>query len=139
MPHLTRRQWLRTAATGAAALALSPRAARAAAPGGAPRALPPGAARAADAPGFPVPPLPYAFGALEPHIDARTMEIHHDKHHAAYVKNLNAALAKYPDLLKRPVDDLMRDLAKLPVDDATRTAVRNNGGGHSNHSHFWTW
>jgi Fe-Mn family superoxide dismutase len=122
MPHLTRREWLRTAAAGTAALALAPR-----------------MGRAADVQGFTLPPLHYPFDALEPHIDARTMEIHHDKHHGAYVKNLNAALAKYPDLLRRPVDDLMRDLAKLPVDDATRSIVRNNGGGHSNHTHFWTW
>src|SRR5207245_197547 len=67
------------------------------------------------------------------------MEIHHDKHHKTYVDNLNAALSKYPDLLQRPIDDLMRNLAKLPVDDPTRTAVRNNGGGHSNHSAFWQW
>src|SRR6478736_871408 len=76
---------------------------------------------------FELPPLTYGFDALEPNIDARTMEIHHDKHHAAYVTNLNAALSKYPDLLKRPIDD------------ATRSAVRNNGGGHANHSAFWQW
>jgi superoxide dismutase, Fe-Mn family len=122
MHPLTRRQWLRTAASGAAALALAPL-----------------AAPAADAPGFTLPKLPYAFDALEPHIDAKTMEIHHDKHHAAYVTNLNAALSKYPDLLKRPIDDLMRDLEKLRLDDATRTAVRNNGGGHANHTAFWQW
>jgi Fe-Mn family superoxide dismutase len=86
-----------------------------------------------------LPKLPYGFDALEPNIDAKTMEIHHDKHHAAYVKNLNAALAKHPDLLSRPVDDLLRGLDKLPIDEATRTAVRNNGGGHANHSAFWQW
>jgi len=122
MHALTRRQWLRTAASGAAALALAP-----------------AAARAADAPGFTLPPLPYGYAALEPSIDARTMEIHHDKHHKAYVDNLNKALAKYPDLLKTPIDDLMRQLDKLPVNAATRTAVRNNGGGHANHSAFWVW
>jgi Fe-Mn family superoxide dismutase len=126
MHQFTRRQWLRTAAAGTAAATL-----------GALSQAP--IARAADAAGFTLPKLHYAFDALEPSVDAKTMEIHHDKHHAAYVTNLNTALAKYPDLLKVPVDDLMRNLAKLPVDDATRTAVRNNGGGHSNHSHFWLW
>jgi Fe-Mn family superoxide dismutase len=128
MHQITRRQWLRTAASGSAALTL----------GALSRSYLP-TARAADAVGFTLPKLTYAFDALEPNIDAKTMEIHHDKHHGAYVTNLNAALAKYPALLTRPVDELMRDLAKLPVDDATRTAVRNNGGGHSNHSHFWQW
>src|SRR3954469_20825526 len=88
---------------------------------------------------YEVPPLPYGFDALEPHVDAKTMEIYHDKHHQAYVTNLNAALSKYPDLLRRPIDDLMRDLKTLPVDEATRTAVRNNGGGHANHTAFWQW
>ncbi len=82
-----------------------------------------------------VPPLPYPFDALEPHIDARTMEIHHDKHHAAYVTNLNKALEKHPDLQSKPVEDLLRGLDKVPED--IRTAVRNHGGGHANHSLFW--
>ena len=82
-----------------------------------------------------VPDLPYDFGALEPHIDAKTMEIHHDKHHAAYVTNLNKALEKHPDLGKKSIEDLLRDLNKVPED--IRTAVRNNGGGHYNHSLFW--
>ncbi|MHB1224017.1 MAG: superoxide dismutase [Gemmatimonadaceae bacterium] len=82
-----------------------------------------------------LPPLPYAFDALEPHIDARTMEIHHDKHHAAYVNNLNAALEKAPELQQRSLDDLLKDLNAVP--EAVRTAVRNNGGGHWNHSLFW--
>jgi Fe-Mn family superoxide dismutase len=82
-----------------------------------------------------LPPLPYDFGALEPHIDAQTMQIHHGKHHAAYVTNLNAALEKYPDLQSKSVEDLVRDLSKVPED--VRTAVRNNGGGHLNHSMFW--
>jgi Fe-Mn family superoxide dismutase len=82
-----------------------------------------------------LPPLPYAFDALEPHIDARTMEIHHDKHHAAYVNNLNAALEKAPELQQRSLDDLLKDLNSVP--EAIRTAVRNNGGGHWNHSMFW--
>jgi Fe-Mn family superoxide dismutase len=83
-----------------------------------------------------VPALPYSFDALEPHIDARTMEIHHDKHHAAYVNNLNKALEGHADLQKMSVEDLMRDIKKVPED--IRTAVRNNGGGHANHSLFWT-
>jgi Fe-Mn family superoxide dismutase len=82
-----------------------------------------------------VPPLPYPFDALEPHIDARTMEIHHDKHHAAYVGNLNKALEKHPDLQSKSVEDLLRDLDSVPED--IRTAVRNNGGGHANHTLFW--
>ena len=84
---------------------------------------------------FTLPPLPYATDALEPFIDARTMEIHHDKHHAAYVANLNKAVADYPDLAKRPVEDLLKDLTAVP--EKTRTAVRNQGGGHYNHSLFW--
>jgi Fe-Mn family superoxide dismutase len=84
-----------------------------------------------------LPPLPYANDALEPHIDARTMEIHHDKHHGAYVKNLNAALEKAPDLADKPLDALLADLNAVP--EAVRTAVRNNGGGHWNHSQFWNW
>src|ERR1700704_992072 len=79
-----------------------------------------------------LPPLPYDFAALEPHIDAQTMQIHHDKHHEAYVNNLNAALEKHPDLQSKSVEDLLRDLNKVP--DDIRTAVRNNGGGHMNHS-----
>lgn len=82
-----------------------------------------------------LPPLPYAFDALEPHIDAKTMEIHHGKHHNAYVTNLNAALEKYPELQAKKVEDLLRDISKVPED--IRTAVRNNGGGHMNHTMFW--
>lgn len=82
-----------------------------------------------------LPKLLYAVDALEPHIDARTMEIHHGKHHAAYVNNLNAALDKHPELKGKSLDELVRDLAKVPED--IRTAVRNNGGGHWNHSLFW--
>ena len=85
---------------------------------------------------YSTPELPYAFDALEPHIDAQTMEIHHDKHHAGYVSKLNAALKGHDDLASHSVDDLMRNLASVP--EAARTAVRNNGGGHSNHSLFWT-
>ncbi len=82
-----------------------------------------------------LPPLPYAFDALEPFIDTMTMQIHHGKHHATYVANLNAALEQYPDLQKLSVDDLVRNLATVP--EAIRTAVRNNGGGHANHAMFW--
>jgi Fe-Mn family superoxide dismutase len=82
-----------------------------------------------------LPPLPYAFDALEPHIDAKTMEIHHGKHHAAYVNNLNTALEKYPELQAKSIEDLLRDISKVPED--VRTAVRNNGGGHMNHTMFW--
>ena len=84
---------------------------------------------------FEVPALPYSFDALEPHIDARTMEIHHDKHHAAYVNNLNKALDGHPDLQQKSIEDLLRGIDKVP--EAIRTAVRNNGGGHANHSLFW--
>jgi Fe-Mn family superoxide dismutase len=84
---------------------------------------------------FTLPPLPYAFDALEPHIDAKTMEIHHDKHHAAYVTNLNKALADSPELGKKSVEDLLRDVNSMP--EKLRTAVRNQGGGHYNHSLFW--
>jgi Fe-Mn family superoxide dismutase len=80
-------------------------------------------------------PLPYAHDALEPHIDAQTMQIHHGKHHAAYVNNLNAALEKFPDLQGKSAEDLIKDLSAVP--EAIRTAVRNNGGGHVNHTMFW--
>jgi Fe-Mn family superoxide dismutase len=82
-----------------------------------------------------VPPLPYDYNALEPHIDEQTMRIHHDKHHAAYVNNLNTALEKHPDLQQKSVDDLMKGINSVPED--IRTAVRNNGGGHVNHTMFW--
>src|SRR5262244_907647 len=84
---------------------------------------------------FTVPPLPYPFDALEPHIDAKTMEIHHDKHHQAYVTNLNKALANQPEFDKKPLEELLRTLPLLP--ETIRTAVQNNGGGHYNHSLFW--
>jgi Fe-Mn family superoxide dismutase len=85
---------------------------------------------------FTLPDLPYKFDALEPHIDARTMEIHHDKHHAAYVKNLNEALAGHDDFLNLSIEDLVRRLHDVP--ENIRGKVRNNGGGHANHSLFWT-
>ena len=84
---------------------------------------------------FTLPALPYANDALEPHIDAKTMEIHHDKHHQAYVNNLNAAIEKAPELQGKSLDDLMRGINSVP--ESVRTAVRNNGGGHWNHSLFW--
>ncbi|GAC1475958.1 MAG: superoxide dismutase [Isosphaeraceae bacterium] len=84
---------------------------------------------------YTVPPLPYDFGALEPHIDARTMEIHHDKHHVAYVNNLNAALKDHPEHQGKTIEDLLKNLDALP--EAIRPTVRNNGGGHANHSLFW--
>jgi len=85
---------------------------------------------------YELPKLPYAFDALEPHIDARTMEIHHDKHHAGYVTKLNGALEGHSDLMVKSVEDLLREWDDVPED--IRTPVRNNGGGHANHSLFWT-
>ena len=82
-----------------------------------------------------LPPLPYDYAALEPYIDAQTMQIHHGKHHQAYVNNLNAAIEKAPELASKSLDDLMRSAGKLP--ESVRAAVRNNGGGHWNHSMFW--
>ena len=83
-----------------------------------------------------LPPLPYDYAALEPYIDAQTMQIHHGKHHQAYVNNLNAALDKHPELSSWSLEDLLRKINQVPED--IRTAVRNNGGGHHNHSLFWT-
>src|SRR5207342_2173442 len=85
---------------------------------------------------YELPSLPYAHDALEPSIDAQTMQIHHGKHHQAYVNNLNAALEKAPELADKSVEDLVSNLNAVP--EAVRTAVRNNGGGHWNHSFFWT-
>jgi len=85
---------------------------------------------------YELPKLPYAFDALEPSIDARTMEIHHDRHHNGYVTNLNKALEGHPELAGKSVEALISDLSSVP--EAIRTAVRNNGGGHANHSLFWT-
>jgi len=83
-----------------------------------------------------LPPLPYDYAALEPYIDAQTMQIHHGKHHQAYVNNLNAALDKHPELFQWTLEDLLRKINQIPED--IRTAVRNNAGGHHNHSLFWT-
>src|SRR3954447_13958710 len=109
---LTRRELLRSATAGAAAMALP--------------TLPSFLHAADDAKGFTLPKLPYAFDALEPVIDAKTMEIHHDKHHQAYVDNLNKALAKFPEWLAKPIVEVVRDYKKAPME--VQTAVRNNGG-----------
>jgi Fe-Mn family superoxide dismutase len=85
---------------------------------------------------YELPPLPYPANALEPHIDTKTMEIHHGKHHQAYVTNLNKAIESAPELADKKICELLSDLASVP--EAIRTAVRNNGGGHANHSFFWT-
>ena len=86
-------------------------------------------------PEFTLPPLPYAYDALEPHIDTQTMQIHHDKHHATYVTNLNAALKDSPEFLEKSIEELISNLDAVP--ESARTAVRNNGGGHINHTFFW--
>lgn len=140
---LTRRQALKTVTLVTAAFAAGPAAVAQ------PTSAPAGAAAAPSGP-YKLPPLPYAFDALEPHIDARTMEIHHDKHHATYVANLNKAVAGYPMLKAKTAEDMLQELgaggvgvglgmsqemAGLPVE--LRTAIRNNGGGHHNHSLFW--
>ena len=119
---MTRRQALKTTALATAACAtissIHPTSAQAAPALLPPRSLP-----------FMLPPLPYPVDALEPHIDARTMEIHHDKHHAAYVMNLNKAIIELPDLAKKSVEDLLKDLNAIP--EKARTAVRNQGGGRA--------
>jgi Fe-Mn family superoxide dismutase len=124
---MTRRQVIKTTALASVALATLPSVmaqTNSAAP----------AAAATNGP-FTLPPLPYAYDALEPYIDARTMEIHHDKHHAAYVANLNKAVAEFPDVGKMSVEAMLKDLNAIP--EKIRTAVRNQGGGHFNHSLFW--
>jgi superoxide dismutase, Fe-Mn family len=93
------------------------------------------ASAAAPAGPFKLPPLGYAYDALEPHIDAQTMQIHHDKHHAAYVANLNKAVADHPETASKPIGEIIAHLGEVP--EAIRAAVRNNGGGHLNHSFFW--
>jgi Fe-Mn family superoxide dismutase len=137
---MNRRQVLRSLVVGAASIplvksdALAGLTADATVPTGAPVAAPAPAAPAPTGP-FTLPALPYAYDALEPHLDAQTMQIHHDKHHAAYVANLNKAVAGHPDLASAPVERLLRDLGKVP--DDIRTAVRNQGGGHANHTLLW--
>ena len=124
--NVTRREALSTLGVSALALAAAGRGLDAAAPD---------QAQAAAGP-YTLAPLPYAFGALEPHIDALTMQIHHDRHHQAYVNNLNTALAGAGEAGKAPLDDMLKNLAALP--ESVRMAVRNNGGGHVNHVQFWT-
>jgi superoxide dismutase, Fe-Mn family len=127
---LTRRQVLKsTALASVAYAATSPLRSLNAQPAQAP------AATSTSSGPFTLPPLPYPYDALEPYIDAQTMHIHHDKHHAAYVANLNKAVADFPELGAKPVEDLLKDLNALP--EKVRTAVRNQGGGHCNHSMFW--
>src|SRR5258706_10783261 len=127
---MTRRQAIKTTALASAAFATVPGAIAQPTPGNPVPIL----ISTAPQP-FTLPPLPYAHDALEPHIDARTMEIHHDRHHAAYVANLNKAVADFPELGKKSIEDLMMDLNSVP--EKIRTAVRNQGGGHYNHSLFW--
>jgi Fe-Mn family superoxide dismutase len=122
MPLMSRRK-LMLAATGVAAVALGPRITVAQTPP-APAAGP-----------FTLPPLTYAFNALEPHIDAMTMEIHHDRHHAAYVNNLNTIAKDHPQIGQMPIQDVLAKIGELP--EAIRTPVRNNLGGHANHTMFW--
>lgn len=86
---------------------------------------------------YTLPALSYPYNALEPYIDAQTMEIHHTKHHQAYIDKLNAVLEKHPTLAEKPVEELLRELSDLPVDDKDKAAIRNHGGGHLNHTLFW--
>lgn len=132
---MTRREALKTLALGAGA-ALLPRVAFADGPTTPPAAPVASSATPAPTGPFTLPPLGYAFDALEPHLDAQTMQIHHDKHHAAYVTNLNKAVAGRPELAKWSVEDLVSKLDQVPAE--IRTAVRNHGGGHANHSLLWT-
>ncbi len=122
---MTRRQAIKTTALATAAVATAS------------AAFAQSATAAANAVPFALPPLPYALDALEPHIDARTMEIHHGKHHKAYVDNLNKALTEYPTLATKSVEDLLKDLNTTVVPEKIRATVRNNGGGHFNHALFW--
>jgi Fe-Mn family superoxide dismutase len=134
---MDRRQAVKTLALGVVALPLVHRGvlADAAPEPAAPATETPPAPPATPAAPFTLPPLGYAFDALEPHIDAQTMQIHHDKHHAAYVTNLNKAVAGHKEVEGWTVERLLRDLSKVP--ENIRTAVRNHGGGHANHSLFW--
>ena len=125
---MTRRQAIKTTALASAALAALPGAM-------AQTTFPAPVAPAATTGPFTLPPLPYAYDALEPYIDTRTMEIHHDKHHAAYVANLNKASAEFPALAKMSLEDMLKNLPAIP--EKIRTTVRNNGGGDFNHTLFW--
>ncbi|MCE9614730.1 MAG: superoxide dismutase [Lentisphaerae bacterium] len=129
--NISRRDVLRTTALGSLAVLAGQRIIT-----GTAWAVPAEGAPAAGTDYCTLPALPYAFDALEPHLDAQTMQIHHDKHHAAYVKGLNAAVASQPDLGSRTPEDLVAHWHDLPA--AVQTAVRNHGGGHVNHSMFWT-
>ena len=131
---MTRRQAIKTTALVTAAAAAVPRAFAQTTPGGDLQRTQPLIANASGP--FTLPPLPYAFDALEPHIDARTMEIHHDRHHKAYVDNLNKAIAEFPAMGKEPLEVLLLNLNSA-VPEQIRTAVRNNGGGDYNHTLFW--
>lgn len=123
-PVVTRREALKTLGAGVAIAGLGLRAdAASAVPGG------------TDLPPFTLPKLAYAYDALEPHFDARTMEIHHARHHQAYITNANTAIASQPSLQKRSAEDIVRNLASVP--EAVRTTLRNNLGGHLNHAFFW--
>jgi Fe-Mn family superoxide dismutase len=136
---MDRRDWLRSAGiVTAAALGTGALSSAARAAGGTGNLLAQAGtttAPATPAGPFSLPPLPYPAAALEPHIDAMTMEIHHGKHHQAYVTNLNKALAGHADLAAKSIEELVANLGAVP--EAIRTAVRNNGGGHYNHVHFW--
>ncbi|MBA3849451.1 MAG: superoxide dismutase [Opitutus sp.] len=123
---MTRRAALKLMGAGAALAGIS---------GLAPRAPAAGPAVKVDAPGWELPKLPFAYDALEPHLDARTMEIHHTKHHQAYITNAKKLLEAHPDLLAKGPEALVRDLASVP--GAIRTGLRNNAGGHVNHAFFW--
>ncbi len=132
---MTRRQALKTTALASAAIATIPTA-LAQQGGGLRPEMPMTGALLDTAPApFTLPPLPYDYDALEPFIDTETMHIHHDKHHAAYIANLNKAIAEFPDQGNKSVEDLLKNLDAVP--EKIRTAVRNNGGGHENHSLFW--
>jgi len=124
--NVTRREALSTLGASALALAAAGRGLDASGPGQAQSAAGP----------YTLAPLPYAFDALEPYLDTQTMQIHHGRHHQAYVNNLNAALAGAGEAGKAPLEDLLKNLAALP--ESVRAAVRNNGGGHVNHVQFWT-
>ncbi len=131
----SRRDFLITAASTGALLAAGPLLAQAQTPPAAPGAAPAEKIAGAGNQPFTLAPLPYAFTALEPHIDAKTMELHHDKHHKTYVEKLNAAIAKHPSLSSTPLPQLLAGLDKLP--EEVRADIRNNGGGHANHTMFW--
>jgi Fe-Mn family superoxide dismutase len=131
---MTRRSFFQTFLAGTLASRLLPSSAVAAEPSVAQQGLPSPSGGGPSGP-FTLPPLPYAPTALEPYIDAETMTLHHGKHHAAYVNNLNKALAPYPDLQKKSLEELLQGLDSLPTE--IRTTVRNNAGGHANHSHLW--